>query len=267
VIQTSRETDERREAQKRSAKAGDEAVVPAECWCLHGAVGAASDWRGIASRLAMHGISTRAVDLWRFLECGSVPMPEFGKRLNADAEGEVSRGRKRILVGYSMGGRLALHALLEGGPWVAAVIISGNPGLRDAAEASARRSADTVWATQALTLPWPDFLGKWNAQPILGGAIRSEREDGKLMQRRREIARSFVDWSLGNQKPLWEKLSSIRIPTLWIAGENDAKFLALAEEAAGLSGNFSMEIAAGSGHRVPWEKEEWLAERLAAFAS
>lgn len=267
MIQTSKETDERREALKRSAKASDEAVVPAECWCLHGAVGAAADWRGIASRLAADGISTRAVDLWRFLECGSVPMPEFGKRLNADAEGEVSRGRKRILVGYSMGGRLALHALLEGGPWVAAVIISGNPGLRDAAEASARRSADTVWATQALTLPWPDFLGKWNAQPILGGAIRSEREDGKLMQRRREIARSFVDWSLGNQEPLWGKLSSIRIPTLWIAGENDAKFRALAEEAAGLSEHFSLEIAPGSGHRVPWENEEWLAERIAAFVS
>lgn len=264
MIHTSKQTDERMQA---TTKPSDESVVPAECWCLHGAVGAAADWRGIAGRLATHGISTRAVDLWRFLECESVTMPEFGKRLNADAAGEVSRGRKRILVGYSMGARLALHALLEGGPWVAAVIISGNPGLHDAAEASARRSTDTVWATQALTLSWPDFLGKWNAQPILGGAIRSEREDGKLIQRRREIARSFVDWSLGNQEPLWGGLSSIRIPTLWIAGENDPKFRSLAEEAAGLSENFTLEIAPESGHRVPWENEKWLAEKIAAFVS
>lgn len=267
MIQTSRETDERREAQKRAAKASDEAVLPAECWCLHGAVGAASDWRGFAGSLATRGISTRAVDLWRFLECDSVSMPELGKRLNAEAEGEVSRGRRRVLIGYSMGGRLALHALLEGGPWVAAVIISANPGLRDAAEASERRSTDTVWATQALTLSWPDFIGKWNSQPILGGAIRSERDDGKLIQRRREIARSFVDWSLGNQEPLWEKLSSIKIPTLWIAGEQDSKFRALAGEAAGLSEHFSLEIAPGCGHRVPWENEEWLAEKIAAFVS
>lgn len=263
MIQTSRETDERRDAQKRAAKVGDEAVMPAECWCLHGAVGAASDWRDLASRLATQGIATRAVDLWRFLQCESVPMPEFGKRLNADAEGEVSRGRKRILVGYSMGARLALHALLEGGPWVAAVIISGNPGLRNAAEASARRGADTVWATQALTMAWPDFLAKWNAQPILGGAIRNEREDRKLMQRRREIARSFVDWSVGNQQPLWEKLPEIKIPVLWIAGEKDAKFRALAEEAAALTEKSQLAIAPDACHRVPWENDTWLAAQIA----
>jgi len=264
VIHTTKQTDERLLA---AAKARDESLVPAECWCLHGAVGAVSDWRGLAQSLAAKGVSTRAVDLWRFLECESLAMPDFGKRLNAEAEGEVSRGRKRILVGYSMGGRLALHALLEGGPWEAAVIISGNPGLRDAAEASARRGADTVWATQALTMPWPDFLTKWNAQTILGGAIRDDREDRKLMQRRREIARSFVNWSLGNQEPLWEKLSAIQIPTLWIAGENDPKFRAITEEAAGLSEKFTLEIAPDSGHRVPWENEVWLAEKIAGFVS
>lgn len=267
MIQTSKETDERRDAQKRAVKAGDEVVVPAECWCLHGAVGAAADWRSMATRLATHGISTRAVDLWRFLECESVPMPEFGRRLNADAEGEVSRGRRRILIGYSMGARLAIHALLEGGPWEAAVIISGNPGLREASEASARRGEDAVWAAQALTQSWPDFVENWNSQPILGGAIRDEREDRKLMQRRREIARSFVDWSLGNQESLWEKLSTIKIPTLWIAGENDPKFRALAEEAAVLSEHFSLAIAEDSGHRVPWENEPWLTEKIAEFVS
>jgi 2-succinyl-6-hydroxy-2,4-cyclohexadiene-1-carboxylate synthase len=265
MIQTSKQTDEQRDASAAAAKARDETVVPAECWCLHGAVGAVADWRGIASRLASQGISTRAVDLWRFLECESVPMPEFGKRLNADAEGEVSRGRKRILVGYSMGARLALHALLEGGPWAGAVIISGNPGIRDLQEASARRSSDAVWATQALTLPWPDFLEKWNSQPILKGAIRDEREDRKLMQRRREIARSFVDWSIGNQQPLWDSLSEISVPTLWIAGEDDPKFRSLAEEAVNLSEQSTLAIAPSSGHRVPWENEEWLTERINDF--
>jgi 2-succinyl-6-hydroxy-2,4-cyclohexadiene-1-carboxylate synthase len=228
-------------------------------------VGAVADWRGLAQALATKGISTRAVDLWRFLECESVTMPEFGKRLNADAEGEIPRAARRILIGYSMGGRLALHALLEGGPWDAAVIISANPGSRDPNEAAARRVTDTVWATQALTLPWQDFIGKWNAQPLLGGALRDSREDGKLMQRRREIARSFVDWSVGNQQPLWERLQEIRIPTLWIAGENDAKFRAIAEEAAGLSDEFTLAIAPDAGHRVPWENQAWLAEKIAGF--
>ena len=262
MIQTSKQTDERLQA---AAKARDESLAPVECWCLHGAVGSASDWRGLAKALAAGGISTRAVDLWRFLECESVPMPEFGKRLNAEAVGEVQRAARRILIGYSMGGRLALHALLETGPWDAAIIISANPGLRDSDEAAARRASDTVWATRALTLPWQDFIAEWNSQLLLGGAMRDSREDAKLIQRRREIVRSFVDWSVGNQRPLWERLPEIRTPVLWIAGENDAKFRAIAEEAAGLSEHFSLAIAPDAGHRVPWENGEWLAERIGGF--
>lgn len=194
-------------------------------------------------------------------------MPQFGKQLNADAEGEVSRGQRRILIGYSMGGRLALHALLEGGPWHAAVIISANPGIRDAGEVSSKRSQDTVWATRALTQSWAEFLNDWNAQPILGGAMRDEREDKKLIQRRREIARSFVDWSAGNQQSLWSRLSEIKVPVLWVAGENDPKYVAIAKEAASGSDGFRVEIAPDSGHRVPWDKEAWLVERIHSFIS
>ena len=134
MIQYSKQADERREA------------GPLECWCLHGAVGMAADWRGFAKNLAASGIGSRAVDLWRFLDCGPMSLAEFAKALNAEAGGEVFRGSGRALAGYSMGGRLALHALLESGhPWQAAVIVSGHPGLES--DRSVRRSADTAWAT------------------------------------------------------------------------------------------------------------------------
>lgn len=264
MIHTTKQSDERLQA---AAKARNGSLVPVECWCLHGAVGVVSDWRELAQSLALKGISTRAIDLWRFLQCECVNIPEFGKRLNAEAAGEIPRAGRRILIGYSMGGRLALHALLEHGPWDAAVIISANPGIRDANEAARRRVADTVWATQALTLPWQEFLEKWNNQPLLSGAIRDSHEDEKLMQHRREIARSFVDWSVGNQALLWERLQEIKVPTLWIAGENDLKFRSLAEEAVGLSDQFSLAIAPAVGHRVPWESGGWLAERIAGFVA
>lgn len=267
MIQTSRQTDERLEAALPARKASDEVPLPLECWCLHGAVGAAADWRAFAKTLAKDGISTRAVDLWRFLECESVAMPDFGKRLNAQAEGEVSRGRRSLLVGYSMGGRLALHALLEGGPWAAAVIISANPGIQDENEASLRRSNDALWASKALTMQWASFLAEWNSQPILGTAMRDEREDSKLIQRRREIARSFVDWSLGAQQSLWERLAEISIPVLWIAGERDEKFSLMAQQAAAMSNRFKVAIAPDSGHRVPWEANAWFDETVRNFCS
>lgn len=255
MIQYSKETDERREA------------GPTECWCLHGAVGMAADWRGFAKTAAERGIGTRAVDLWRFLQCDPMPMPQFGKALNADALGQVFRGNGRVLLGYSMGGRLALHALLAGEhPWQAAVIISADPGMEDSTARIERRTADTGWATRALAGDWQEFLAAWDAQPVLAGApVRDSQASGGLIMRRREIARSFVDWSLGAQLPLWDRLSEIQIPVLWIAGEKDEKFRAIAERAVELIPNGHLAISPSSGHRVPWETPAWFAEQVNGF--
>jgi 2-succinyl-6-hydroxy-2,4-cyclohexadiene-1-carboxylate synthase len=255
VIQFSKETDERREA------------GPLECWCLHGAVGMAADWRGLAKHLATAGIGTRAVDLWRFLECCPLPLTAFGRALNADASGQVFRGSGRALLGYSMGGRMALHALLEKDhPWQAAVIVSANPGLEHEAERAQRRARDTEWATQALTGNWQQFLSTWNAQAVLGNAaLRDPGASGSLMQRRREVARSFVDWSLGAQEPLWHRLGEISVPVLWVAGETDLKFRALAERAVANMPAARLVIAPSSGHRVPWDADAWFAGQVSHF--
>lgn len=255
MIRWSKQADERREA------------GAVECWCLHGAVGAAADWRGFATRLAAAKTGSRAVDLWRFLEGQNLPITDFGQALNADAGGEVFRGGGRALLGYSMGARLALHALLEKNHcWQAAVVISAHPGLESAAERETRRTADAAWAAKALTGNWQEFLADWNAQPILGPtALRDPQAANRLVTRRREIARSFVDWSLGVQKPLWDRLHEITLPVLWVAGENDAKFLALAERAVPQMPRAMLAVAPGASHRVPWEAEAWLTDKVAGF--
>ncbi len=255
MIQYSKQTDERREA------------GPMECWCLHGAAGMAADWRGFAKNLAASGIGSRAVDLWRFLECQPMSLTEFGTALNVDASGEVFRGSSRALLGYSMGGRLALHALLEKDhPWQAAVIVSAHPGLESETGRADRRASDMAWATQSLAGNWQEFLTTWNAQPILGDAsMRDPQASGRLIMRRREIARSFVDWSLGTQQPLWQRLGEISVPVLWIAGENDPKFLALAKRATSLIPNAHLAVAHGAGHRVPWQAESWFADQVTRF--
>jgi 2-succinyl-6-hydroxy-2,4-cyclohexadiene-1-carboxylate synthase len=83
--------------------------------------------------------------------------------------------------------------------------------------------------------------------------------------RRREIARSFVDWSLGTQAPLWDRLHEIMIPVLWVVGENDTKFREVAERAVAKIPHARLVIAPASGHRVPWDAEEWLAQQVSQF--
>jgi 2-succinyl-6-hydroxy-2,4-cyclohexadiene-1-carboxylate synthase len=258
MIRLSKIADERREA------------GAVDCWCLHGAVGLAADWRGVGKRLAEHGVGTRAVDLWRFLDCAPMPLPEFGTALSAEAAGEVFRGSGRMLAGYSMGGRLALHALLaDASPWQAAVIISAHPGLEGEDERAARRAHDAEWAMRALAGDWGAFLNDWNAQPVLAGgtpAFDDASRASRLMPRRREIARSFVDWSLGGQEPLWDRLPEIRVPVLWITGANDPKFTDLAARACALMPAASHVVIEGAGHRVPWDQEVAFCEALTTFS-
>ena len=261
MIQCSKQTDERRQVTTHRE------AETMECWLLHGALGMAADWRGFAKRLAGEKTGSRAVDLWRFLEAQALPLADFGREFNKDADSEAFRGKGRALLGYSLGGRLALHALLEKNhPWQAAVVVSAHPGLEPAAERDARRATDAAWATKAIAGNWQEFITAWNAQPILGQSLpRDPQHAARLTTRRREIARSFVDWSLGTQQPLWDRLPEITIPVLWVAGENDAKFRALAERAAACMPHATLAIAPNSGHRVPWQAEDWLAPQVAGF--
>lgn len=225
-------------------------------WCLHGAVGMAEDWRGFS----VPGWAVKRVDLWRFLDCCPMGMAEFGRALNEEAR--AGEGRK-VLLGYSMGGRLALHALLEGGPWDAAVIVSAHPGLESRDERVSRIAGDAEWAAKALKGEWSEFLREWNGQAVLGdcgsriadcGMKMGER--GKLKMRRQSVARSFVDWSLGVQEPLWERLGEIEVPLMWVTGETDVKFRELCQRAV-RSGGFGSWIAPAAGHRVPWESPDF----------
>jgi 2-succinyl-6-hydroxy-2,4-cyclohexadiene-1-carboxylate synthase len=217
----------------------------------------AGDWEGFS----VPGWGVKRVDLWRFLDCCPMTMGEFGRALNTEARAEPG---VKVLVGYSMGARLALQALDRGGPWDAAVLVAPHPGLEAEDERASRRAADAEWGSQALSGEWEEFLAKWEAQPVLRGrGFPADRR--RLVVRRREVARSFIDWSLGAQEPVWEELSGISCPVLWCAGERDAKFRGLAERAVPLLPRGEMWIAPGSGHRVPWEAAEAFQEKVGEF--
>jgi 2-succinyl-6-hydroxy-2,4-cyclohexadiene-1-carboxylate synthase len=225
----------------------------------------AADWRGFS----VPGWSVKRVDLWRFLDCCPMSMPEFGRALNREAEsGSRKAAGKQILVGYSMGARLALHALLEKGPWDAAILIGPHPGLESEEEQATRRASDAEWASLALSGEWTGFLQKWEAQAVLQRTPDAEGEmanRGGLSARRREVARSFIDWSLGAQEPLWGRLGEISCPVLWGVGEQDAKFRALAERAVSLMPDAERWTAPGAGHRVPWDAPKAFRSKVGEF--
>ena len=237
-------------------------------WALHGAVGSASDWRDFAQKMdtslgEQSGVQAgvRRLDLWRFLDCCPMPLEKFGDTL---AEEIVRVDPEPVLLGYSMGGRLALHALLARPElWKAAIIVSAHTGLKDEDERAARREKDAEWSALALKAEWADFLAQWNTQGVLEGGDMPDRMS--LKDRRASIARSFIDWSLGEQEDLASRVGEVSCPVLWVTGERDEKFTAIARSVVPQLPQAEHCVVADCGHRVPWEKPEEFAGLCSGF--
>lgn len=216
---------------------------------LHGNLGAPQDW----DALGISGI--RAVDLW-----------QYSNRSFAEFAHEISHGDERpVLAGYSLGGRLALHAMAAYPErWSGAVIVSAHPGLPCVEDRIARRSSDATWAQRARELPWSEFLERWNAQPVLADSGISDGQDA-LESRRKAIASAFENWSLGLQEDLRPRLKRFSHPVLWVTGERDTKFTEIGREMAEVFSDYRHEIIPDCGHRVVREKPDELRETVTTF--
>ena len=220
--------------------------------CLHGAVGHFRNWDLFKDLL---GAELRAHDLWNHFENASPSLTQAGQTINAQANSSSnsSSSEKDILLGYSMGGRIALHSLLSSAPsqpprWRAAIIISAHPGLEKGR--AERRAHDEKWSKLALS-DWPLFQEKWNAQSIL--PTTTHGLELAPASARHAIAKSFHHWSLGQQENLRPQLKKITLPLLWITGQHDEKFSTLAQECLPLLPNAQHLILPHCGHRLPWE--------------
>ena len=153
--------------------------------------------------------------------------------------------RGDVLLGYSMGGRLALRAL---NGYRRAVIVSAR------VRAPEPNRAD--WSPRFATEDWTTLMRDWNAQPIFGGHVmpRDERDFD-----RRELVRELRRWA-----PVAFE-GSIDVPTLFVAGERDPKYVDEARFAAARWPLAETWICPGAAHRVPWEQPERFIERLRAF--
>lgn len=166
------------------------------------------------------------------------------------------------LLGYSLGGRLALHALLGGARYRNAVIVSAGLGVEENREQRVAR--DEHWAERFEHGEWYAVMRDWNAQPIFGGHAMPRHEADFD---RHELARRMREWSPAVLPPVAPRLHEIEIPVLWIAGSRDAKYVAEGRRAIELLPRAALWIAEGSAHRVPWEQPEAFAAQVREFTS
>jgi 2-succinyl-6-hydroxy-2,4-cyclohexadiene-1-carboxylate synthase len=224
-------------------------------YMLHGAVGHFSDWDGFIPMLAAG--DANLVDLYDDNPDG---FDSFAVHLNAVSSDED------VLIGYSMGGRLALHALVhESSQWSRAVIISSHTGIMDDATRQERILSDQSWAKLA-EKDVARFLDKWSRQPVFGGREMPWSQTRNIVSSEK-LKRCFTSWSLGNQRNLLPELERIQVPVLWITGQEDEKFTNIAVSAVEKMKDAQLEVIPDAGHRCPWEQPELTSAVIRGFLS
>jgi 2-succinyl-6-hydroxy-2,4-cyclohexadiene-1-carboxylate synthase len=143
------------------------------------------------------------------------------------------------------------------GLWSGAVIISANPGLSSGH--AERLAADVAWAERFANDPWDKVLADWNRQGVLSNSSGTSRQEEEFD--RSALAESLRTWSLGKQKNLQPAIEALTLPILWVVGEQDPKFCAIAQR-LNLNEVSRVEVVAQAGHRVLFDQPERLRELL-----
>jgi 2-succinyl-6-hydroxy-2,4-cyclohexadiene-1-carboxylate synthase len=171
-------------------------------------------------------------------------------------------------VGYSMGGRFALHAALRHPDVIdRLVLVSTTAGIDDQAQRGDRRAADAALANRIEKIGVKPFLEEWLAQPLFAslpaGAAVVESRLGSTAE---GLASSLRLAGAGEQEPLWQRLSSLSMPVLVVAGELDSKYVALGERLVGSIGpNASLRVIRGAGHACHLEEPAAFLDAVESF--
>jgi 2-succinyl-6-hydroxy-2,4-cyclohexadiene-1-carboxylate synthase len=170
------------------------------------------------------------------------------------------------LVGYSQGGRIALHAALAMPQRVQRLVLIGaSPGLADEAERNARRLADERLAARIESMTIEAFAQEWEKTPILAGIapdIGAISRADRLKSNTTGLAAALRGLGTGALPSVWNRLGELRMPVDLIAGERDTKFTGVAHQMAGLIPSAVVTIVPGAGHAVHLERPDAIIEVL-----
>ena len=236
--------------------------MAAELVLLHGFTQTGRSWQPV-----LHALAAR----YRAIAPDLPGHGEFAERRPAsfaacDAYVRVLAEAPITLAGYSMGGRIALHAALSLGPLVGRLVLIGaSPGIADAAERAARAAADAALADRIEAIGLEAFVGEWGAQPLFDGIPRGIAEIAHADRMRNTapgLAAALRGLGTGVMPPLWERLGELAPPVELVVGERDEKFRAIAERMRAALPAAELTIVPGAGHAAHLERPDVLARTL-----
>ncbi len=242
---------------------------------LHGFTGSLESWTPLLPRLSRaHRVLT--VDLPGHGRTRAPDSPA-AHTMDATAKGlaalfDHALGEPAHLLGYSMGGRLALYLAIHYPAQVRTLLLeSASPGLADAEERAARRQRDEALAERIQAEGVPAFVDFWEGIPLFASQarlpedVRARLRAERLGNRAVGLANSLRGMGTGAQPALWSRLGEVIAPTLLLVGEEDLKFRAIALDMARLLPRSQIMVFPGVGHTVHLERPRAFADHILAW--
>lgn len=233
---------------------------------LHGFTGSAAEWYDLLPTLA-HG---RRVIMPDLIGHGASEAPDDPARYTMErcvadllAVLDHLELAQVDLLGYSMGGRVALHLAAAAPERINRLILeSASPGIADSAERAARAVADDALADRIVAegLEW--FVDHWASIPLFASqsalpeAVRVAQRERRLAQRARGLANALRGMGAGRQESLWDVLDQIALPTLLISGELDHKYVDIGAAMAARMSQVQHVVVPAAGHTVHLEQPQ-----------
>ncbi len=234
---------------------------------LHGFTGSAASWGKHLDTLANHGFRVIALDM---LGHGQSDAPMDSLRYTIEeCEADilaalntlgVHKG-EAILLGYSMGGRIALYTAFSGF-FRTLILESASPGLADPLERAQRKNSDEQLADRIERDGIEAFVAYWESLSLFASQQRLPYVQQQALHAQRVhnrplgLANSLRGVGTGAQPALQERLTTLTIPVLLIAGILDTKFCTIAQSMAHSLPHARLHIIPDAGHTVHLEQPE-----------
>ena len=243
---------------------------------LHGFTGSAQAMEPLAKRLAT-GLEARVVCLDLVGHGHSEVPDDFSLYRVGAMAGQVAAVAGALgcdpfhLVGYSMGGRVALAlGCTEPRKLRSLSVIGASAGIADPTERRRRGQVDAARAERILT-DLEAFVDEWMADPLFAGQaslgdchLRDARVQ-RLASQPEGLARSLLAGGTGSMTPLHSRLEDCDAPTLVLAGAQDSKFCSVAEQLAAALPRATVALIDGAGHAAHLEQPDATAAAIAEF--
>jgi 2-succinyl-6-hydroxy-2,4-cyclohexadiene-1-carboxylate synthase len=241
---------------------------------LHGFTRDASAWQPLLP--CFEDYRTVRVDLIGHGKSDSPPNPERYSMAHAVEDLTALLHHLDIertaLLGYSLGGRVALHFAVESPQLLWALVIeSASPGIEDEMERDARFGSDAQLAASIESDGIEPFVERWQAQPLFASQRKLPAETLEAQRRQRlenstlGLANSLRGMGAGAQGWLLPDLPQINVPTLFLAGALDQRYAALAPVMAAQVSGAEHYVIEAAGHTVHFEQPDAYSTKVTEF--